>query len=117
MELNEKLKIRRLELGLTLEDISKTVGVSAPTIYRWESGDIGNMRRDRIVLYAKALKVPPDFIMEWENDDPRSVLPSAEDLKFALFNGSDGITDEMFEEVKNFAKMVKLREAHKNKKR
>jgi len=36
------------------------------------------------------------------------------DLKFALFNGSDNITDEMFEEVKNFAKYVQQRETEKN---
>lgn len=38
------------------------------------------------------------------------------DLKFALFNGSDGITDEMYEEVKRFAELVKLREQQKGKK-
>ena len=42
---------------------SKKVGVSEATISRWESGDIANMRRDKIVLLSKALKVSPSFIM------------------------------------------------------
>ena len=33
---------------------------------------------------------------------------------FALFDGTDGVTDEMYEEVKQFARFVKQREAHKN---
>ena len=41
--------------------------------------------------------------------------PTEDDIKFALFNGSDGITDEMYDEVKQFAEMVKLREENKRK--
>lgn len=39
-----------------------------------------------------------------------------EDIKFALFGGAGVITDEMYEEVKNFAAFVKQREAAKKKK-
>lgn len=38
-----------------------------------------------------------------------------DELKFALFNGSEGVTDEMFEEVRQFAEMVKLREEAKRR--
>lgn len=65
MELKDKLKQRRLELGLTLEDVARIVSVSAATISRWESGDIANMRRDKIVMLSQALQVSPSFIMEW----------------------------------------------------
>lgn len=37
-----------------------------------------------------------------------------EELMFALFDGTEGVTDEMYEEVKAFAKSLKEREAHKN---
>lgn len=41
---------------------------------------------------------------------------SDDDIKFALFGGDGEITDAMYEEVKRFAQMVKLREeAEKNK--
>jgi repressor LexA len=44
-------------------DVAKLVGVSEATISRYESGNIKNMRRDRIEKYAKALKVSPsDFL-------------------------------------------------------
>jgi len=44
-----------------------------------------------------------------------SAPPSTDDIKFALFGGSDEITDEMYEEVRQFAKFVKHREALKHK--
>ena len=42
---------------------------------------------------------------------------SDDDIKFALFGGDGEITDAMYDEVKRFAQMVKLREeAEKEKK-
>ena len=42
------LKQRRIELGLTMLEVAKLVGVSEATISRYESGNIKNMRKDRI---------------------------------------------------------------------
>ncbi|MCL2086451.1 MAG: helix-turn-helix domain-containing protein [Oscillospiraceae bacterium] len=111
MELKDKLKNRRKELKLTLEDIGRAVGVSAATISRWESGDIENMRRDRIVLYAKVLNAPIGFIMDGELQDRG--MPTDDDIKFALFEGIEGISDEMYEEVKRFARMIKREQSAK----
>lgn len=47
-------------------------------------------------------------------EDERSV--SDDDIKFALFGGDGEITDAMYEEVKRFAQMVKLREEAEKKK-
>lgn len=58
------LKKRRIELGLTMLDVAKKVGVSEATISRYESGNIKNMRRDRIDKYAKALNVSPSEFLE-----------------------------------------------------
>lgn len=59
------LKQRRMELGLTMAEVAKAIGVSEATISRYESGNIKNMRRDRVAKYAKALCVnPSEFILE-----------------------------------------------------
>ena len=76
MEIKDILKNRRLELSLTLKDISEKVGVTIPTISRWESGDIANMRRDKIVSYAKALNISPAVIMGWESQVSCEHLPA-----------------------------------------
>lgn len=63
------LKERRIELGLTMLDVANMIGVSEATISRYESGNIKNMRKDRIGKYAKALRVSPSEFLEIENDD------------------------------------------------
>ena len=55
MEVKDILKNRRIEKHLTLEEVGRMVGVSAATISRWESGEISNMKRDKIVNLANAL--------------------------------------------------------------
>ena len=72
MEMGVKLKKRRLELGLTLEDVGNLVGVSKSTVMKWETGFIENMRRDNVALLAKALRVSPLWIMGM--DEPESIL-------------------------------------------
>lgn len=66
MEIKDLIKIKRNELGLTLDDVAHEIGVSAGTISRWESGDIKNMRRDKIGKLARLLNISPAVIMGWE---------------------------------------------------
>lgn len=75
----------------------------------------GTFPADRIVKIANYLEVSVDYLLTGEDikkaptpEDERTV--SDDDIKFALFGGSGEITDAMYEEVKRFAQMVKLRE-------
>ena len=65
MKLEDYLKSRRLELGLTLNDVAERVGVAVSTVSRWEQGDIKNMKRNRVAKYAEALQIDPSVIMGW----------------------------------------------------
>lgn len=69
MKANEVIKLRRKELGLTMREVANMVGVSEATVSRWESGDIRNMRRDKIAALARALDVSPAVLMDWEEYD------------------------------------------------
>ena len=62
MEVKDIIRNRRLELDLTLEQIAQRVGVSKPTVMRWENGDIENMRADKIAKLAKALNTTPVYL-------------------------------------------------------
>jgi len=66
MELQEIIKKRKLELDLTYEEIGNIVGVSKSTVRKWETGMIENMRRDKILLLAKALQVSPAELLGWD---------------------------------------------------
>lgn len=61
MKLNtgDYIKRKRLEKGLTLEELGEKVGVGKSTVRKWENGMIKNLKRDKISLLAKALDVSP----------------------------------------------------------
>ena len=67
--MNDYLARRRKELGLTQKEVADAVGVSEATVSRWESGEIANMRRDRIASLAKVLKSSATFVMTGENEE------------------------------------------------
>ena len=50
MRTNDLIRMRRLELDMTMKELAAKVGVSEGTISRWESGDIENMKRDKPAL-------------------------------------------------------------------
>ena len=80
------IKDRRLELGLTMKEVAKAVGVSEGTISRWESGEISNMKRSRIASLAKVLKLQPSDLV--------------------LGNVSEGITEDASDIDREFKKLL-----------
>lgn len=71
MEFKDILKKRRKELDLTLEEIGRACGVAKATVQRWESGEIKNIRRDKINVLAKTLRLPVGVLMCWDELDSR----------------------------------------------
>lgn len=79
MDIGERIKMLRTQQGLTLEEVGTRVGVGKSTVRKWESGQIANMRRDKIALLAKALNVTPTYLMGWKEGaaPARPTLPDA----------------------------------------
>ena len=63
MTIKDKIRERRLELGLTLEEVASAVGVAKSTVKKWESGQIASMRQSKIVALAKVLRVEPTYLI------------------------------------------------------
>lgn len=65
MNIGKMISQRRKQLGMTLEEVGKAVGVGKSTVRKWETGSISNMRRDRIAKLAAVLQLKPiDFIVD-----------------------------------------------------
>lgn len=99
MDFKDKIKTRRLELSMTLEALAEKVGVSAATIQRYESGNIKNVRKDKIKLLADALEVSPSYLMDWEESKTEIHTLAAHAL-------GDLTTDEQ-KKVLEFAQFIK----------
>lgn len=91
MEVKDILRIKRLENDMTMKELADKVGVSEGTISRWESGDIANMKRDKIVALANALGISPLLIMGI--DEPkRKHRDSRDDELLQAFHSIDSVT-------------------------
>jgi Predicted transcriptional regulators len=66
VEIYERIKARRTDLGLTLQEVADALHVSKSTILRYESKDILNMGIDKVEPLAKILKTTPAYILGWE---------------------------------------------------
>lgn len=62
----DKIKSRRLELGLSLKEAAERAGVTASTFCKWESGAIGSMRVDKMKQLARALALNESELMGLE---------------------------------------------------
>lgn len=67
--IGDRINKKRLEKGMTLEELGRKAGVSKVTIHKYESKDITNIPSDRIEAMARALNVSPAYLMGW-NDSP-----------------------------------------------
>ena len=74
MDIKDVIHNKRIEHGMTMKDLASAVGVSEGTISRWESGEISNMRRDKVARLGKILDIPVEQLMGWKTKN--APLPS-----------------------------------------
>lgn len=76
LEIGKRIKSRREQLGLTLEDISRQVGVAKSTIQRYETGKIETPKQPVLLSVANVLQVSLDWLTgKTENLSPPISLP------------------------------------------
>lgn len=116
-ELSNRILNIILDKDISYGELSHLTGIPKSALQRYATGETEKIPIDRLELIAKALGTTSSYLMGWENGDisgARAV--SDDDIKFALFGGSGEITDAMYQEVKEFAALVKLREDMKKTK-
>lgn len=114
MDFKDKIKSLRLSQGATLEQIGTEVGVSKATVKRWESGEIANLRRDKIYKLAKALHTTPAYLMGWDKSSdlsPDTTLLSSEhsDILLSIDSPTREILDMLSDMTPEELALVKSR--------
>lgn len=66
MTLGEKIRARRKELGMTMEDLGRAVGVQRSAINKYEKDMIKDPTRTIIAKFARALNVSPLYLLDDE---------------------------------------------------
>lgn len=107
--LSQRLKQARTEKNYTQLQVADLTGIGNKTISDYERG-ITQPDAETIALFATLYDVSTDYLLgKSDEKKPRSPKITDEDIKVALFNGDKNVTDEMWEEVQNFAKYVQAK--------
>lgn len=61
----QRIKQRRIELNLTLQEVADMTTMSKSTLQRYESGSIRNIPLQKLGVLAKALQTSEDWILGW----------------------------------------------------
>ena len=108
MNLGERIKERREQKGLTLEEVGEYVGVTKSTVRKWETGDIENMKRDKIAKLAEVLSVSPLFIMGMiDTYSMKDTIGNPIPLLGTIAAGSPILAEQNIEDYFNLDKKIK----------
>jgi len=66
LNIGDRIKLKRKQAGLTAEQLASKLGKDRATVYRYESGDIGNLPLIILEPLASALGTSPSYLMGWE---------------------------------------------------
>lgn len=78
MEIGDRIKRRREQLGISVDELAKKLGKHRATIYRYESDEIHTMPTNVLEPLAAALHTTPAALMGWEDIQdplPDNILP------------------------------------------
>lgn len=115
----DKFKALCDEKGISVSRACLEIGLSRSIAAKWKNTKT-NPSAEVIPKIARYFGVTADYLLDAESEKKPTDFggrPTDDEIKFALFGGGTEITDSMYEEVKRFAQMVRLREeAEKRKK-
>ena len=83
MTIADRIRNRRIELGLSVDDLAKLLNKNRATVYRYESNYIKNYSPDVISMLADALHTTPAYFYGYEEPPditsaPRYTVSSSE---------------------------------------
>lgn len=110
MSVGERIKERRNELNMSVEELAKKLNKNRATIYRYENGDIENMPIDVLEPLAEALNTTPQYLMGWDNTESINMTvhkQNVEHIKIWVETfGFDSFTNEEFDKLVEYAKFI-----------
>lgn len=68
MTIGERVKKRRKELGMSVDDLADKINKNRATVYRYESEYIEKLPTTIVVPLAEALHTTPAYLMGWEEE-------------------------------------------------
>ena len=81
MEIGERIKKRREELGMSQSELAEKVGYTSRSSIAKVETNANGMTQSKIVKFASALETTPSYLMGWEDDEGNSSLADNDDYE------------------------------------
>lgn len=72
MTIGQRIKDRRIQLGLTVDELATILKKNRATVYRYESNEIEKLPISILEPLSKALHTTPAYLMGWEDAEIKS---------------------------------------------
>ena len=82
MTIGQRIKERRIELGMSVDELAELIGKNRATIYRYENNNIENLPSPVLKDLADALKTTPEYLIDW-NENEKNEKNNKNNLKKA----------------------------------
>lgn len=93
MGMAERIKKRRIELGLTQEELGEKIGLQKSAIAKYENGRVENIKRSVILSMSSALQCNPSYLLDLE--EKTKDMPKQ--FEFYLTEATKDIAKEIYE--------------------
>ena len=74
MGIGKRIRQKREELGMSLQDVATKLDVNKTSVMRWEKGETGKIKLPVVEKLAQVLSTTPEYLMGWEAACRRSLL-------------------------------------------
>lgn len=86
MSVGQRIKERREQLGLSMDDVAKSIGTARQTVFKYENEIVKKIPYDKVELLAEVLRVSPGYLFGWEEKSPsKPELTEGEEALLELF--------------------------------
>lgn len=78
MTIADRIRNRRLELGLSVDDLAKLLNKDRSTVYRYESNYIKTYQPDVMESLAKVLQTTPSYFYGYDDSEEQEIPVTSE---------------------------------------
>ena len=102
-EMGQRIREKRLENDLTMNELAEKLGVQASAVNKWEKGAVENIKRSTIAQMAKIFDCSPGWLMGFQ--DVKPAIPAFDVKHIELVNMFSQLTESQQEHIMNTMKL------------
>lgn len=107
MTIADRIRNRRLELGMSVDDLAEKLQKNRATVYRYESNYIKTYSPDVMTALAEALQTTPSYFYGYDDysDDSDVIHPVTPEARI-LARGVDSLPPEERQQLLEMARLM-----------